>query len=186
MKIGGIGGVLVLKSLKLLGSDLVELPESIRKRDPAARSWAEVVLLYPGFKAVVFHRLAHFFWVLGFSFVARLLSEISRFITGIEIHPGASVGKRLFIDHGLGVVIGETSEIGDDVTIYHGVTLGGTAHARVKRHPTLGNHVVVGAVASIIGPIRVENFAKIGTNALILEDVPSGGVYVAEKAKSIR
>ena len=176
---------LALKSLKFLASDLAELPNSIRKRDPAARSWAEVIFLYPGFKAVIFHRLAHFFWLWELFFVARLLSEVSRFITGIEIHPGATLGKRVFIDHGLGVVIGETSEIGDDVTIYHGVTLGGTARARIKRHPTLGNHVVVGAGASIIGPVKIENFAKIGTNALILEDVPSGGVYVAEKAKSM-
>lgn len=177
---------LAFESLKLLLSDLSELPSSIRKRDPAALSWAEVVFLYPGFKAVVLHRIAHFFWVLGFFFVARLLSELSRFLTGIEIHPGARLGKRLFIDHGLGVVVGETSEIGDDVTIYHGVTLGGTAQARVKRHPTLGHHVVIGAGASLIGPIKIGDFAKIGTNALILEDVPNGGVYVAEKAKSIR
>ena len=174
-----------MESLKMLIRDLRDLPESIKKRDPAALSWAQVVLLYPGFKAVLFHRLAHFFWLLGFCFFARLVSEIARFVTGIEIHPGAKIGHRFFIDHGLGVVIGETTEIGDDVTIYHGVTLGGTALGRVKRHPTIGNQVIIGAGASIIGAIAVGERAKIGTNALILDDVPAGAVFIAEKAKPI-
>ncbi len=176
---------MAVESLKMLGRDFMDLPESIKKRDPAALSWAEVVFLYPGFKAVIFHRLAHFFWLLDLSFLARLISEVARFLTGIEIHPGAKIGNRLFIDHGLGVVIGETSVIGDDVTIYHGVTLGGTTLDRVKRHPTIGHHVILGAGASIIGAITIGDLAKIGTNALILEDVPEGAIYVAEKAKLI-
>ncbi|MEI8026479.1 MAG: serine O-acetyltransferase [Pseudomonadota bacterium] len=176
---------MAFESLKMLGRDFRDLPESIKKRDPAALSWAEVVFLYPGFKAVIFHRLAHFFWLLDLSFLARSISEIARFLTGIEIHPGAKIGSRLFIDHGLGVVIGETSIIGDDVTIYHGVTLGGTALDRVKRHPTIGHHVILGAGASIIGAITIGDLAKIGTNALILEDVPAGAIYVAEKARPI-
>ena len=179
------GEALAIESLKMLGRDFLDLPESIKKRDPAALSWAEVVFLYPGFKAIIFHRLAHFFWLLGFSFLARLISEAARFVTGIEIHPGAKIGNRLFIDHGLGVVIGETSVIGDDVTIYHGVTLGGTALDRVKRHPTIGHHVILGAGAAIIGAITIGDLAKIGANALILEDVPAGSIYVSEKAKPI-
>jgi serine O-acetyltransferase len=152
--------------------------ESIRARDPAARSGLEVALCYPGFHAVLFHGLANAAWRARLYLIARLISQIGRFLTGIEIHPAATIGRRLFIDHGSGVVIGATAEIGNDVTLYHGVTLGGTALTGCKRHPTLGDGVIVGAGAKILGPILVGSHARIGANAVVLADVPEGVTMV--------
>lgn len=146
--------------------------KSVFGRDPAARSTFEVITCYPGLHARVVHRLAHKLWQANFKWLARFLSHIGRALTGIEIHPGASIGRRFFIDHGMGVVIGETADIGDDVTLYHGVTLGGTSWKEGKRHPTLGNGVVVGAGAKILGPITIGDGAKIGSNAVVVKDVP--------------
>jgi serine O-acetyltransferase len=140
-------------------------------RDPAARSAAEVVLCYPGLRAIWIHRIAHRLWERKARLLARLLSDLGRILTGIEIHPGARIGRRFFIDHGSGVVIGETAEIGDDVTIYQGVVLGGVSWQKVKRHPTIGNEVVIGAGAIILGPIKVGDCAKIGANSVVLKDV---------------
>ncbi|MGC8714758.1 MAG: serine O-acetyltransferase, partial [Leptodesmis sp.] len=137
----------------------------IFERDPAARNWLEVLFCYPGLQAILFHRFAHWLYVLGLPFIPRLISHIARFLTGIEIHPGACIGQRFFIDHGMGVVIGETAEIGDDCTLYHGVTLGGTSWQPGKRHPTLGNGVIVGAGAKVLGPIMVGDQARVGSNA---------------------
>ncbi|WP_317704277.1 serine O-acetyltransferase [Methylomarinovum caldicuralii] len=148
------------------------------ERDPAARSVWEVVTAYPGVHAVWFHRLSHCLWRHGWYWLARFLSHVSRFLTGIEIHPGAEIGRRFFIDHGMGVVIGETAVIGDDCTLYHGVTLGGTSWQKGKRHPTLGNGVVVGAGAKILGPIHVGDNARIGSNSVVLKDVPAGATVV--------
>jgi serine O-acetyltransferase len=147
-------------------------------RDPAARNAWEVLTCYPGFHALQWHRLAHALWRARFRWVARLLSNLARFLTGIEIHPGATIGRRFFIDHGMGVVIGETAEIGDDCTLYHGVTLGGTSWNKGKRHPTLGNGVVIGAGAKVLGPIKVGDGAKIGSNAVVVKDVPPGATAV--------
>ncbi len=147
---------------------------SVFERDPAARSVWEVITCYPGLHARIFHRLARRLWRANFKVLARFVSHIGRFLTGIEIHPGATIGRRFFIDHGMGVVIGETAEIGDDVTVYHGVTLGGTSLEAGKRHPTLGNRVVVGAGAKILGPITIGDDAKIGSNAVVVKDVPAG------------
>ena len=144
------------------------------ERDPAARNTWEVITCYPGFHAMLFHRLAHWLWGVGLNWLARLTSHGSRWLTGIEIHPGATIRRRFFIDHGMGVVIGETAEIGDDCTLYHGVTLGGTSWNKGKRHPTLGKGVVVGAGAKILGPITVGDGARIGSNAVVVKDVPPG------------
>jgi serine O-acetyltransferase len=152
--------------------------ESVFDRDPAARSGLEVLTCYPGFHAIYIHKLAHWFWERRLRWLGRFTSHIGRFLTGIEIHPGATLGKRLFIDHGMGVVIGETAQIGDDVTLYHGVTLGGTSWNKGKRHPTLGNGVVVGAGAKILGPIVVGSGAKIGSNAVVVKNVPPGATVV--------
>jgi serine O-acetyltransferase len=152
--------------------------ESVFDRDPAARSGLEVLTCYPGFHAIYIHKLAHWFWERRLRWLGRFTSHLGRFLTGIEIHPGATLGKRLFIDHGMGVVIGETAQIGDDVTLYHGVTLGGTSWNKGKRHPTLGNGVVVGAGAKILGPIVVGNGAKIGSNAVVVKNVPPGATVV--------
>jgi serine O-acetyltransferase len=149
-----------------------ELIRSYRKYDPATRSSLEILLLYPGVKALAFHRLAHALYRAGVPFFPRAISELSRFLTGIEIHPGARIGRNLIIDHGMGVVIGETAEIGDDCLIYHGVTLGGVDLNPVKRHPTLGNHVVVGSGAKILGDIRIGNHARIGSNSVVIKEVP--------------
>ncbi len=151
---------------------------SVFHRDPAARNTLEVVLNYPGLHAVLFHRLAHWLWNHRLKQVARLLSTFSRWLTGIEIHPGARIGRRFFIDHGMGVVIGETAEIGDDVTLYHGVTLGGTSWDKGKRHPTLEDGVVVGAGAKVLGPFVVHRNAKIGSNSVITKEVPEGATVV--------
>ncbi len=148
------------------------LIRSYLKYDPATRSPLEVVLLYPGVKAVVFHRLAHRLHTWGVPFFPRAISELNRFLTGIDIHPGAKIGRNLIIDHGMGLVIGETAEIGDDCILYHGVTLGGVDLNPVKRHPTLGNHVVVGAGAKILGNIRIGDHARVGANSVVIKDVP--------------
>lgn len=162
-------------------------------RDPAARSRLEVVLLYPGFQAVLCHRLAHAFWRSGWRFIGRWISQFGRWVTGIEIHPGAKIGRRFFIDHGMGVVIGETSEIGDDVTIYHGVTLGGVAPSLdsesqrdQKRHPTLEAGVIVGSGAQVLGPIIVGRCARVGANAVVTKDVPECATVVGIPAKVVQ
>jgi serine O-acetyltransferase len=152
--------------------------DSVFERDPAARNTFEIITTYPGIHAVVFHRLSHGLWLRNFKWLARVLSNLVRWYTGIEIHPGANIGRRFFIDHGTGVVIGETAEIGDDCTLYHGVTLGGTTWEKGKRHPTLGNNVVVGAGAKVLGPILVADNARIGSNAVVTRDVPEGATVV--------
>jgi serine O-acetyltransferase len=153
------------------------------ERDPAARSTWEILTCYPGLHAIALHRLAHRLWNAGFKWLARFVSHLGRWLTGIEIHPGAHIGRRFFIDHGMGVVIGETSEIGDDCTLYHGVTLGGTTWNKGKRHPTLGDNVVVGAGAKILGPLTVGNGAKVGSNAVVVKDVPPGATAVGIPAR---
>ena len=167
--------------------------ESIKSRDPAAKSVLSIVLTYPGVKAVFFHKISHFFYVAGFDLIARIISQTVRFFTGIEIHPGAKIGKNLFIDHGMGVVIGETSEIGDNVTIYHAVTLGGSSPSidserqrQEKRHPTIGNDVVIGSGAQIIGPVNVGNCARIAANAVVVKDVPENATMVGIPAKAVK
>ena len=166
--------------------------ESIMNRDPAAKSKIIIFLTYPGVKAIFFHRIANFFCKARFDLIARIISQFSRFLTGIEIHPKALIGKNLFIDHGMGVVIGETSEIGDDVTIYHAVTLGGISPSiksdeqrNIKRHPTLKDNVVVGSGAQILGPVIVGKNAKIGANAVVTKNVPEDAVMVGIPAKNI-
>ncbi len=156
---------------------------SVFDRDPAARSTIEVLTCYPGIHARVLHRLSHMLWQAKLRWLARFISHIARWLTGIEIHPGATIGRRFFIDHGMGVVIGETAEIGDDVTLYHGVTLGGTSWKEGKRHPTLGNGVVVGAGAKILGPITIGDGAKIGSNAVVVKDVPAGATAAGIPAR---
>ena len=166
--------------------------ESIIKRDPAARNKINIILAYPGVKAVFFHFVAHKLWKLKIYLIARMISQFSRFLTGIEIHPAAKIGKNLFIDHGMGVVIGETSEISDNVTIYHGVTLGGISPAEnsmeqvnVKRHPTIKDNCIIGSGAQILGPIVLEKNARIGANTVILKDVPENGTMVGNPARNI-
>ena len=167
--------------------------ESIKKRDPAAKSILSIILTYPGVKAVFFHQISNFFYKAGFDLIARIISQTIRFFTGIEIHPGAKIGKNLFIDHGMGVVIGETSEIGDNVTIYHNVTLGGSSPSidserqrHEKRHPTIGNDVVIGSGAQIIGPIKVGNNARVAANAVVVKDVPENATMVGIPAKAVK
>jgi len=155
------------------------------ERDPAARSTWEVITCYPGFHALLIHRLAHGLWRAGMRWLGRLVSHLSRFLTGIEIHPGAQIGRRVFIDHGMGVVIGETAELGDDCTLYHGVTLGGTSWNKGKRHPTLGRGVVIGAGAKLLGPILIGDGAKIGSNAVVVKAVPAGATAVGIPARII-
>lgn len=162
---------------------MIDFLRAYKNYDPAAKSYAEILLLYPGPKAVFFHRLAHFFYVIRFFFLARFMSELSRWITGIEIHPGAKVGKRLVIDHGMGVVIGETAVIGDDCIIFHGVTLGGVKFDPIKRHPTIGNKVMIGTGAKILGPITVGSNVRIGANAMVTKDVPSDVTVVGNPAQ---
>ena len=151
---------------------------TIYERDPAARNWLEVLFCYPGLQALVFHRLAHWLHNRGIAFIPRFISQISRFLTGIEIHPGAQIGKGVFIDHGMGVVIGETAIVGDDALIYQGVTLGGTGKETGKRHPTLGNHVVVGAGAKVLGNIQIGDHVRIGAGSVVLRDAPSNTTVV--------
>ena len=166
--------------------------QSIIDRDPAAKSKLSLILTYPGVKAVFFHRIANFFYLAKFDLIARFISQLSRFLTGIEIHPAVKIGKNFFIDHGLGVVCGETSEIGNNVTIYHGVTLGGISPAEnsqeqinVKRHPTISDNVIIGSGAHILGPIKIGKGARIGANTVILKDVPEYATMVGNPAKNI-
>ncbi len=175
-----------LASLKSAIKQLKEDIAVIRERDPAARSKGEVVLLYSGLHAVLAYRIAHKLYLSEHYFPARLISQAAKFITGIEIHPGATIGKGLFIDHGAGVVIGETAEIGDNCTIYQGVTLGGTGKDVGKRHPTLGNNVMVGAGAKVLGPFRIGDGAKIASNAVVLEEVPENSTAVGIPARVVR
>jgi serine O-acetyltransferase len=168
-------------TFKTLGLDL----RAVLERDPAARSRFEVIVLYAGFHAVFFHRVAHGLWRRRFRFLARLVSVFSRFLTGIEIHPGAAIGPGFFIDHGFGVVIGETTEIGRDVTLYQGVTLGGTALEPGKRHPTLGNDVIVGAGAKVLGPITLGDCVRVGSNAVVVKDVAPKTTVVGIPAKPV-
>jgi len=160
---------------------------AVMERDPAARNALEVILCYPGFHAVVMHRVAHFFYRHKWFLIARIISQISRFFTGIEIHPGAKIGNGLFIDHGMGVVIGETTEIGDNVTIYQGATLGGTGKDKGKRHPTIGNNVIISSGAKVLGPFKVGDNSKIGAGAVVLREVPPNctvvGVWKGERLK---
>ncbi len=167
--------------------------KSIIARDPAAKSTLAIILTYPGVKAIFFHRIANFFHIAGFHLLARIISQLSRFFTGIEIHPGAKIGANLFIDHGMGVVIGETSEIGNNVTIYHAVTLGGISPSidsenqrNEKRHPSIGNDVVIGSGAQVIGPVKVGNGARIAANAVVVNDVPENSTMVGVPAKVIK
>lgn len=163
-----------MAGVRVMAGGLIAMLESIKARDPAARSLLEVALLYPGVRALAFHRVAHALYQLRLTFIARLVSEIGRWLSGIEIHPGATIGKRLFIDHGTGVVIGEAAIIGDDVTMYHGVTLGGvsTAVTGKRRHPLIEDKVIIGAGAQILGPITVARGARVGANAVVVRDVP--------------
>ena len=177
----------------LMFENLMKYFESVKARDPAATSLLLVILTYPGVKAVFFHRIANFIWSLNLKLLGRMISQLSRFLTGIEIHPAAKIGRNFFIDHGMGVVIGETAEIGDNVTIYHGVTLGGIMPAvksseqvGVKRHPTLEDDVIVGSGAQILGPITIKSCARIGSNAVVTKDVPKGGIMVGIPAKNIQ
>ena len=170
-----------------------EYLQSIIDRDPAARSKLSVILTYPGVKAVFFHQISNFFYKAGFDLIARIISQTVRFFTGIEIHPGAKLGKNLFIDHGMGVVIGETSEVGDNVTIYHAVTLGGSSPSidsekqrHEKRHPTIGHDVVIGSGAQIIGPVKVGNNSRIAANAVVVKDVPENATMVGIPAKAVK
>ena len=171
---------------------MINYLESIKSRDPAAKSLVSIILTYPGVKAVFFHKIANFFFIAGFDLIARIISQTARFFTGIEIHPGAKIGKNLFIDHGMGVVIGETSEIGDNVTIYHMVTLGGIAPSinsndqrNTKRHPTIKEDVVIGSGAQVLGPVVVGRGARIGANAVITKDVAENAVMVGIPARSV-
>jgi serine O-acetyltransferase len=158
---------------------------SVFERDPAARSTVEVIFCYPGFHALQFHRVAHWLWGHQMRFLGRLFSHVSRFLTGIEIHPGARIGPGFFIDHGMGVVIGETSEIGKNVTLYHGVTLGGTSLKKEKRHPTLGDNVIVGAGAAVLGPVKIGDNARIGSGSVVIEDVPPNTTVVGIPGKVV-
>ncbi len=160
--------------------------DAIKREDPAAKSSLEILLCYPGLHAVLFHRISHWFYQRKWYVVARLISQFARFLTGIEIHPGAIIGKRLFIDHGLGVVIGETAEIGDDVLLYQGVTLGGTGNQRGKRHPTLGNRVVVGTGASVLGSIRLGDDVKVGAGSVVVHSVPEGSTVLGIPGHVVR
>lgn len=166
--------------------DLRETIEAYKARDPAARSSLEVLLLYPGIKAVLSHRRAHWCHMHGLKFLARLISQRSRHRTGIEIHPGAKIGKRLVIDHGMGIVIGETAEVGDDCLIYHGVTLGGTGKDQGKRHPTIGNNVLLSTGSKVLGPFKVGDGARIAANAVVLKEVPEDATAVGVPARVVR
>lgn len=170
----------------MLFKNIREDVSAVLERDPAARSWAEVFWLYPGVRAVMWHRVAHFFYNHNLKFIARWISQRSRCLTGIEIHPGAKIGKGLFIDHGMGVVIGETTVIGDNCTIYQGVTLGGTGKEKGKRHPTLGDNVMVGCGAKVLGPFTVGENSKIAAGAVVLSEVPPGSTCVGVPARIVK
>ena len=165
---------------------MFDTARAIKRQDPAASSLLEVILLYPGLRALFYHRIAHFFYGFRLLFIARLISQLSRFMTGIEIHPGAQIGKRLFIDHGMGVVIGETSVIGDDCLIYHDVTLGGRGLQHVKRHPTIGNNVMIGAGAKVLGNITLGDYVKVGANAVVLHSVEDHQTVGGNPAKILK
>ena len=165
---------------------MIEDLRAIKRRDPAAKNLVEVFLLYPGFHALFYHRIAGFFFRHKLFFAARCISQMSRFLTGIEIHPGAKIGRGLFIDHGSGVVIGETTQIGDDCTIYQGVTLGGTGKEKGKRHPTIGNNVLIGSGAKVLGPLNVYDNAKIAANAVVLNDVPENSTVAGVPARVVK
>ena len=169
-----------------MANRLTELLMAYQARDPAARSKVEIFLLYPGVHAVIFHRIAHFLYRHKMFFLARLVSQFSRHCTGIEIHPGATIGRRLVIDHGMGIVIGETAEIGDDVLLYHGVTLGGTGKDHGKRHPTIGNNVLIGCGAKVLGPFKVGDGARIASNSVVLTEVPENATAVGVPAQVVR
>ena len=168
--------------LRAINQDL----NAVFERDPAARSRLEVVLTYAGFQALMFHRLAHRLWTMRLRLLGRVIAQFSRWLTGVEIHPGAIIGHGFFIDHGMGVVIGETTEIGDYVTLFQGVTLGGTGKEKGKRHPTLGNHVVVGSGAKVLGNIRIGDFVKIGANSVVLRSVPSNSTVIGIPGRIIK
>ena len=163
--------------------ELYEDAKNIQEKDPAATNILYVILLYQGFHVLIFHKIAHFLYEYKLYFLARLVSQFARFITGIEIHPGAKIGKRLFIDHGMGIVIGETATIGNDCTIYHGVTLGGTGKDKKKRHPDIGDNVMIGCGAKVLGPIKIGDNVKIGANAVVLKDVEKNITVVGIAAK---
>jgi len=178
LKILGILFILFVLKIILISIFFYEEIKQAQKKDPAAKGFLEVLLLYQGLHAVISHRIAHFFYKLRFFFLARLISQFSRHMTGIEIHPGAKIGKGLFIDHGMAVVIGETAIIGDDVLLYQGVTLGGTGVEKGKRHPTIGNNVVIGTGAKVLGNITVGDNSYIGANAVVIKDVPANSTVV--------
>lgn len=169
---------IVLIKLALISVIFYEDIKAAQRRDPAAKSFIEIILLYSGLHALIYYRIAHFFYRIRLFFLARFYSQFARFITGIEIHPGAKIGKRFFIDHGVGVVIGETAVIGDDVLLYQGATLGGTGIVKGKRHPTVGNNVVIGAGAKVLGNITIGNNSYIGANAVVVKDVPPNSTVV--------
>jgi len=164
----------------------IENVKNVMEKDPASRNFLEVILLYPSIHSIVIYKFAHFLYLKKLLFLARLVSQTGRFLTGIEIHPGAQIGRRLFIDHGMGVVIGETAIVGDDVTIFHGVTLGGTGKEKGKRHPTIGNNVFIGAGAKILGNVYIGDNCKIGSNAVVLRDIPANCTAVGIPAKIVR
>lgn len=164
---------------------MIDFLKAYKRYDPAAKSYFEIALLYPGPRAVLFHRMAHFFYKLHLYFIARLIAECSRASTLIEIHPGAQIGRRLVIDHGAGLVIGETAQIGDDCVLYHGVTLGGVSTQNQKRHPTLGHRVMVGAGAKILGPVTLGDDTKVGANSVVTKDVPQGKTAIGIPAKIV-
>ena len=165
---------------------LIETLEAYQRRDPASRSKLEIFLLYPGVHATIFHRVSHFLWTHHLRFLARLNSQLCRTLTGIEIHPGATIGRRFVMDHGMGIVIGETAEIGDDVLLYHGVTLGGTGKDHGKRHPTIGNNVLIACGAKVLGPFKVGDGARIASNAVVLQEVPPEATAVGAPAQVVR
>ena len=179
------GAALSTKPTAAHGIEAIELVRAIRARDPAQPGWAETLFSYPGLHAVLVHRLAHLLWRLGWRGLARFVSHLGRFATGIEIHPGARLGRRLFIDHGMGVVIGETATVGDDVTIYHGVTLGGLSGKPGKRHPDILDGATIGAGAQVLGPITIGAGAKVGANAVVVADVPEGVTVIGIPAHPI-
>jgi serine O-acetyltransferase len=164
----------------------IEDIQSVFDRDPAARNTFEIITCYSGVQAMLFYRLTHRLWLLKFKWLARFISMLSRWLTGIEIHPGATIGRRFFIDHGMGVVIGETAEIGDDVTLYHGVTLGGTTWQKGKRHPTLGNNVVIGAGAKILGPINLGDNVRVGSNSVVVKSIEAGKTVVGVPGRVLK
>ena len=185
----GSGFMVRAAAAPLRGGFLAMLKEDVAcvlTRDPAARGWLECLILYPGFHAILWHRIAHYLWIRKARTAARFVSWLARFLTNVDIHPAAVIGRRFFIDHGAGVVIGETAKIGDDVTLYHGVTLGGTSWRKGKRHPTLGDGVLVGAGAKILGPVTIGNGARVGANSVVIEDVADGATVVGIPARMVR